>query len=102
LNCSLSQACKNKRKAEKAGLLTTKKHFRLIQVLPAKDMFIRNHYYHLHPGLSNRLRFRSTTNTSTGEKRIELLQQLHDEIQPQITFSKRCGVKFTYQLYTRV
>jgi len=89
LNCSLSQACKRKHKAETAGLLQTTAHYKHYHTLPKADYQIRSHVYKSYPTLINRLRFRKVKNPNTGLNEVELVQQLHDEIKPLITFSKR-------------
>ncbi len=92
LNCSLSQACKKKHKAEALGMLKTKGHFKLYTTLPKADYRVRSQIYTSHPKLINRLRFSTNKNPDTGLGEIQLLQQLHDEITPLITFSKRKGI----------
>jgi len=94
LNCSLSEACKKKHRAEKAGLIETKEHFLRIHTLDKADRNIRYQIYNSNPKLMNRLRFRTFKDLVSGRKKIELVQQLHDEIKPLILFSLRRRVKF--------
>lgn len=89
LNCSLSQACKRKHKAEQLGLLLTKKHFKLYTTLSKADYNIREQIYRTSPTLGNRLRFTVWSDPITGKKGVSLVQQLHDEITPLTQFSKR-------------
>lgn len=87
LNCSISQACKRKRKAAKLGYLICKPHLKVIAKFPKADYRIREKFIELYPSFRGKLRFRTIVNE--GNSVIQLVQQLHDEVIPNTVFTRR-------------
>jgi hypothetical protein len=84
LYCRQTRACELKQQAEQAGYLESKKQFKDIVVLYKPDYNIRKTINANHAELGKRVRF--MTKTVNGYTVIKVVQQLHDEIIPNIRF----------------
>ncbi len=88
LGCSLTRACQLKKVAVEAGYIKVNHQFELVQELVKADYFIREQYYQLYPEYKpGTLRFMHAGKNAP--YRYKLVQQLHDEIIPQIAFKSR-------------
>lgn len=73
-----------KLKMKKWNFIKTIPHFKIFAVLAKRDKLIRNNIYMGYPELNGKLIYRVAF--SKNKKVIELVQQLHDEIIPNIKF----------------
>ncbi|ANE50616.1 hypothetical protein [Flavisolibacter tropicus] len=83
LYCSPTIACEQKNAAEEADFLLTRGKYKVVLELDRPDQAIRSQLEERYPNLKGRLRF-----SRLGDK-IQLRQQLHDEIIPQLKLKKR-------------
>ena len=85
LNCKQTNACNLKHGAEKAGYIKTNSRLKIILPLTnGPDYTIRKHYQKAFGDDARKLRF--STEKIKGVKTCCLVQQLHDEIIPLITY----------------
>lgn len=102
LGCSETHARDLKHKAEQSGYLQTFPRLNEFMTLGAPDFLMRNSLYN---GKDSDFvkRLRHTTEKRKGKKVVLLVQQLHDEIKPlmtfrQINYKKRIELKRSKQL----
>lgn len=84
LRCKTTRACVLKQKAQKAGYIEVIHRFQSVKKMKSWDYRIREELYETFPGLRGRLHFKKVN--EKGEWIIHLMQQLHDEIRPNIIF----------------
>lgn len=98
LGCKKSQANRLKMKAEKDGFITTVKHWELIAELPNYDRAIREYYiepansYNKSDEAAKRAKIRFMSIDRDGERVIQVVKQLHDEIIPKLRFKRLNGI----------
>jgi hypothetical protein len=86
LCCKYTRACNLKKAAAKAGYITLRKHYADLKELDKADYNMRPIIAERRPELAKRMRF--WRQIKNGNKMVKVVQQLHDEIIPNIEFKK--------------
>ena len=86
LFCKATRACELKQEAEKAGFIKTRKKFREIGTYHGRNHKLKEAYGYAHPNKVKAIRFKTVTRKK--KKFVVMLEQLHDEIKPNVPFKK--------------
>ena len=86
LNCKYTRACTLKNAVAKAGYLTVRHRYKDFIKLRAADFYLRPMVSQTDPAIAKRLKF--WRKWEDGVKYIQVVQQLHDEIIPQMQFKR--------------
>ena len=86
LHCKPTRACELKQEAEAGGFIKTEKHFRELGRCRKPNFRMKEGFGDAFPERAKAVRFKKVTRNN--QELILMLEQLHDEIKPNVAFKK--------------